>query len=370
MSTQTRNTTRLAAATWVFIGFGIILRADEVEVIPNGRPATLSNVKVISATDSQVTIRTPAGGEAVQPRSPVSRLLLDDEPDWNAAEQAGAVEQWDAATDAYLKTLRTTQKPWLKTRVSLRLLDVAAKAKRYDAVVTAYLSLVRTDPAQALAHRPTLPEAHSSYVDSAVAAADRALAEPNLTDDQKQSLLSLQLDLHRVRKDDARADQVLRQLNELTASPAGGPPGAARRFADTKLTAARLSYDRKDYEAVIATITTARPAITDPAQQEDALYLLAQSLDARAAAAGNPPDALKDAGLAYMRVVAHFQDLPANRRVADALAGCASVLERLKQTKIAADLYEQAAIQYHTRPESRTARDRAGRLRGARPTDP
>jgi hypothetical protein len=90
---------------------------------------------------------------------------------------------------------------------------------------------------------------------------------------------------------------------------------------------------------------------------------LARSLDAQAAAADNPPAALKDAGLAYMRVVSHFQDAPTNRHVAGALAGCASVMERLGETKIAADLYEQAAILYDTRPEAQAARDRAARLR-------
>jgi hypothetical protein len=290
-----------------------------------------------------------------------SKLLLTDEPDWNAAEDAAANSRWDDATDAYLKTLRTTQKTWLQTRAAVRLLDVAAKAHRYDAAITAYLSLVHTDPAQALAHRPTLPDTDSSYIDTALTATASALAEPHLTDEQKQSLLSLQLDLYRIRKDDARADTVLQQLTELAGRST--TPGSARRYADAKLTAARLSFDRHDYTAAIAAVNAASPALTDPAQQEDALYLLARSLDAQAAAENSPPAALKDAGLAYMRVVAHFQDAPANRHVADALAGCASVMERLRETKIAADLYEQAAILYDTRPEAQPARDRAARLR-------
>lgn len=295
-------------------------------------------------------------------RPPVSKMLLDDEPDWNAAEDAAAGGQWEVATDGYLKVLRTTQKPWLKTRAAVRLLDVAPKAQRYEAVVTSYLSLVKTDPGQALAHRPALPETDSAYVDTALSATERALAEPSLSADQQQALLSLQLDLYRIRKDDARADAVLKRLNEVAGASTG--PGAGRRFADAKLTAARVALDRHDYTAVAAAIASAAPVVTDPAEQEDALFLLATALDRQAAAANNAPNALKDAGLAYMRVVAHFQDLPGNRHVADALAGCASILERLGETKIAADLYEQAAIQYDTKPEAAAARDRAAKLRG------
>lgn len=290
------------------------------------------------------------------------RLLLEGEPDWNSAEDAAAASRWDDATDGYLKTLRTTPKVWLKTRAAIRLLDVAGNAHRYDAVVTGYLSLVHTDPAQAMAHRPKLPEADSAYIDTALSATAKALAEPNLSDEQKQSLLSLQLDLYRIGKDDARADETLRQLNQLASGGQG--PSSAKRFAEAKLTAARLSYDRHDYSATLAAIASASSAITDPSQQEEALFLLARALDGQAAGSNNPATALKDAGLAYMRVVAHFQDTPGSRHVADALAGCASVLERLKETKIAADLYEQAAIQYDTRPEAKDARDRAAALRG------
>lgn len=313
---------------------------------------------LVGISASRAAAQTPPDDKSA------SRLVLNDEPDWNAAENAAAASQWDAATDAYQKVLRTTQKPWLKTRAAVRLLDVAAKAKRYDTVVNAYLTLVRTDPAQALSRRPTLPDGDSAYVDTAIDATAKALGESPLTDDQKQALLSLQLDLYRIRKDDARADQVLAQLNALTASPTSGT-GSARRFADTKLTAARLSFDRRDYAGTLAAVVAARPAITDPGQQEEALFLMAQALDGQAAGANDPPAALKDTGLAYMRVVAHFQDIPANRHVADALAGCASVLERLRETKIAADLYEQAAIQYDTRPEAQAARASSRRLRGA-----
>lgn len=301
------------------------------------------------------------GGEKA--RTQGSRVLLDDEPDWNGAEEATAGGQWDSATDGYLKVLRTTQKAWLKTRAALRILDVAPKAHRYEAVVTGYLSLVRTDAAQALSHRPALPEADSAYVDTALSATEKVLAEPSLGDDQKQALLSFQLDLYRIRKDDARADEVLKRLNEVAG--ASTAPGSAKRFADAKLTAARVAFDRRDYSAAAAAVATAGPAITDPGQQEDALFLLAKALDGQAASAGDSAAGLKDAGLAYMRVVAHFQDAPGNRHVAEALAGCGSVLERLGETKIAADLYEQAAIQYDTRPEARAARDRAARLRDA-----
>jgi tetratricopeptide (TPR) repeat protein len=292
----------------------------------------------------------------------VARLYVEDEPDWNAAEAATGLGQWDVATDAYEKVLRTTQKTWLKTRAAIRLLEVAAKAQRYDSVINAYVSLVHTDSGQALAHRPVLPEVDSAYVDGGLATVQGALAEAGLNADQKEALLSVELDLYRVKKDDAHAQEVLGKMNELVSAPSD-EPGAARRFAEAKLTGARMALDRKDYDGAIAAITAARGAILEPGQQEEALYLLARAMDGRA---GNSPEGLKDAGLAYMRVVAHFEDVAGNRHVADALAGCAGVLERLKETKIAADLYEQAAIQYDTRPEAQGAREKARRLRAGR----
>jgi hypothetical protein len=231
-------------------------------------------------------------------------------------------------------------------------------------VVTGYVMLVRTDVGQALARRPRVPEGDSTYVDTALAEVEKALVGPGLIDDQKQALLAFQLDLYRVRKDDAGADRVLKKLNELAVSPGAATAGTARRFAETKLAAARVAMDRKDYEGVVGAIGAARSAITDAGQQEEALYLVARAMDERAREADNRDESLRDAGLAYMRVVAHFQDVPGSRLVGDALVGCAGVLERLGETKMAGDLYEQAAMQYHTRPAAaRDFRERAGRRR-------
>jgi hypothetical protein len=53
-----------------------------------------------------------------QEAPPAGKVALEDEPDWNAGERLAATGQWDGATDAYLKVLRTTQKAWLRPRVA------------------------------------------------------------------------------------------------------------------------------------------------------------------------------------------------------------------------------------------------------------
>ncbi len=307
-----------------------------------------------AAVDAAATVA--ADLPATQP----ARLVIPDEPDWNLAEDLAAAGKFDAAADRYLKTLRVTTKPWLKARAAARLLDVAPRAARYDAVITAYIALVHLDPAKALAARPALPESDSAYVDAGLAQAGKALAEPGLSADQKQALLGLQLDLYRVRRDAAHADAVLEQLSALLAADAAGPL-AIRRFADLKLSTARVALDRGDFARAAEEVRAARTAFTDPQQQEEAIYLLAQAGEG-VANRTNDPSALKDAALNYMRVVTYFQDWPENRRVPAAMLRTAAILEKLGAGKQAADLYHQVAIQYTTRPEAKAAADNARRL--------
>lgn len=294
--------------------------------------------------------------QATQP----ARMVVPDEPDWNAAEDLNVAGKFDQATDGYLRVLRVSTKGWLKARAAGRLLEVAPKASRWEAAVAGYLAMVKLDPGKALAVRPALPETDSTYVDTALAETRKALAEPNLTGEQRQALLGLQLDLYRVRKDDAKADATLAQLNGTLSADAAGPT-AVRRFADLKLSTARLAVERGEFDKAIEELRAARTAFTEAGQQEEALFMLGQAAEGRATKAGDD-GGLKDAALAYMRVVTHFQDVPDNRRVAAALVRTGAILEKLGATKQAADLYRQVAIQYTTRPEAKAAAEQVKRL--------
>ncbi len=98
----------------------------------------------------------------------------------------------------------------------------------------------------------------------------------------------------------------------------------------------------------------------DASQQAEALFILAEC---RPALAGNEKDALKDAALAYMRVVAVAKDEPGRPRVVDSLLKTAAILESLNEPQSAARLFEQVVAQYPDDPSAPKAHDGLERLK-------
>jgi TolA-binding protein len=99
---------------------------------------------------------------------------------------------------------------------------------------------------------------------------------------------------------------------------------------------------------------------TDPTQQADALWIVAE---ARYGLAGTDPAALKDAGLSYMRVVALAKDEPGRPHVVLSLLRTATIMEQLGEPQTASQICEQVLSQYPDDPASIRAKENLERLK-------
>ena len=314
------------------------------------------NAKIQNIVDGQVVYTAFSGGEVTKPLDQITRIEVDGEPVLNAAEQAFAAEKWDDAVDGYLKVSSSTNKPWLKDWATLRLIAAAQKSKRFDAASTAYIAMLLRNPQTAAKYKPQLPDAGSTYLDGAITQTTSALTTHDITDRQKLALLNFQLDLYRAKKDRAGEDRVEAQVDEILAKDPGNP-AAGQAIARRQLLSAQRAFDAKDYARAISEIDAGKANIVDPAQQADALFIVAEAKFAMASAKKDPTD-LKDAALAYMRVVANFKDLPNHPHVPESLLKTAQIEEQLNDAAAAHQLYQQIAQQYPDDPVAAVAKQK------------
>src|SRR5690606_13602860 len=133
------------------------------------RPAgTLNNIRVLGIEGSQIQFINPAGAQARQDLDRITRLELDNEHAFNEAEVAFTEGKWDAAITGYERTLRSTNKDWLRQYVGLRLFNTAEKAGQAESSIRAYIEIVRTAPALAQGLKPSLPDAKSTFINTAI----------------------------------------------------------------------------------------------------------------------------------------------------------------------------------------------------------
>lgn len=350
------------------------VRADAfwVQTAAGAKPQQVASVKITGIDDGRLKYRSASGNDGDRALDTVSRLQLDDDAQLNAAEQAFSTGNWDLATDGYLKSLRGTSKEWLRPWITNRLSQAATKANRFDAAVVGFIDSVMRDPARATDNRPALPDAKSSYLNSAVTEINNALANPQLTPAQKQVLLSFQLDIHRARKDQKATADTMSEIMKLSeaAGAKSGTPGATNagatgaQLARLKLDLASVALDGKQYQKAIDEITANKAVFVEPRDQADALFCIAEAKHGLASA-GSDAAALKDAAIAYMRVVANFKDAQGKPHVAESLLNSAIIEEQLNAADDAARLYDQVATQYNDTPAAAKARDALIRLKGA-----
>jgi TolA-binding protein len=331
------------------------LRADTL-YIGSGSGIPYANVKVLRIADGQIVYTLSSGSETRKPVDQVVRMQIDDEPALNVAEQAFVAEKWDDAVDGYNKVARATNKPWLKDWVTLRLLTAAGKSKRFDAAATAYIAMLVRDPETAAKYKPQLPDAGSTYIDGAISEANAALNTKDITDRQKLALLGFILDLQRVRKDRSGEDRTEQLLDEILARDPNNP-AAGQAVARRNLASAQRALEGKDYAKAIGEIESAKANFIDPVQQAEALYIIAEARYGQASAKKDPIE-LKDAALAYMRVVANFKDLPGHPHVADSLLKTAAIEEQLNEPTAAQQLYQQIAKDYPDDPAAAAAKQK------------
>ncbi len=333
--------------------------ADELWVGSGGSGAiNVKGAKITRVAGGQIFF-TAGGKETSRELGKVQRILVDGEAALNAAEEAYAAGNWSAAVDGYQRTVRATTKPWLKDWATARLIDAANKSGRFDAAVASYVATLLKDPAAAAALKPAMPAERSTYLDTAVTEVNNALGTKGVTDAQRQALFQFLMDLHRARKDKAAEEKAAEQLDEILAKDPNNP-AAGQAIARRKLMNAAKALEAKDYRKALAEVEAVRDQLTDAAQQADALFYLAEAkyglTDTK------QPDALKDAALAYMRVVAHFKNEPGAPHVAESLVKVAQIHEQLGEPQTAANLYEQVASQFKDDPAAQVARQSLQRL--------
>ena len=321
---------------------------------PGSNPIAESGIKVTGMSAGGLSYTTAAGEARTVPLTDVQRVTIDGQPGFDGAEDAYAARNFPAALDGYTAALASGSAPaWLTARAAQRLATVARVQHRYDAQVTAYAALLAVDPASAAAVRPAAPQPNDPYLDGAATNVTRALSTASQSA-QRSALLGIQLDIYRAKGDKSGVNTTLQQL-----VAAGGASPAEQ--AMLKLASADVALDAKQYAQAESDVQQNRALFTDPAQQVDALYVLAQARDGQATG----PDALKDAALAYMRVVTFGGELPEHPHVPESLLRAAQIEEKLGDTKGALALYQQLAGDraYASSPPAAEARVAVDRLK-------
>jgi tetratricopeptide (TPR) repeat protein len=348
-----KNWAVMAAATLLGLAGGGV-RGDSL----TSNNMMYADVRVTAVKDGEVyyVIR---GNEVHKPIAQVQKIILSDEAAFNAAEDAFAAKQWDPATEGYEKTLRTTQKPWLKDWVALRLLESASQAGRFDAAIKAYVAMAEKSAESARAITLKMPKADSAYLTEAIKLVDAAIlkTKQNAT---KDVLLNLLIDLHKTRGDMKSANDALQRRMELAAADPNSPEGA-KAAAALKSKAIRLALASKEYDRVIQLVEREGGVLSEAADQADALFCLAE---ARYAKAGDSkePDVWKEVALGYVRVVAHG---PAHTPpVALALMQVAEIhAVKLGEKKTAIRIYQQVMAEFKGQEVAKEAEKAAGALK-------
>jgi TolA-binding protein len=204
--------------------------------------------------------------------------------------------------------------------------------------------------------------ANGNAINQAVADLKQALQNARLAPDQKTVLNNYLVELYNAKGDTAAASTAVGQM----AQAGGGAvvdPASQKIAADAKLTEARQAYAQRQYAKAAQVLNSSGALFVDKGQQGEALWVLAQSQAATASDAVQ----LKDAALAYMRVVATCGALPGKPHVADSLLAVAATEEKLKNSKEALLIYNQMITEFAGTPAATKAKENADRLNAATP---
>ena len=351
------------AGKWAFwLGVLAALRpviADTIYInAGEGRENSISNVSISGVSDGRIAFQeNQTGRQAQRGLTGVTRVELDDEPRLARGEAAYLQRNWAEASSAYRETIETTRKPWLKAWIAPRLIESAENSRDLPGAVAGYLALVKANPSRAETFTPSVPDQDQQAMAAAVAEVSAALAEANLTPQQRGCLSGFLLDIHRARKDDTAAQALLDQMIK------SGDAGAARAVVRRKLDSIARLIEQKQWQPAIDQVRDAREIFIEQRDQAEALYYLAEAAAGAASQnAGGDANKWKDAALAYMRIVAHFKDAPGAPFVAPALLKTAALEERLNQPDAARQLYQQVSTQFDGTPAAASARTALGRL--------
>ena len=344
--------------------------ADTVWTISSGanaKPFPRPNVKIESMTGDALMFRSVSQDRAAEPKpiKEIHRIEVDGESALNTAEVAFVDGKWDDAVTGYQRSITATRKDWVKQYATLRLLTAAQKSGKFTAAAAGFIALVQRDPKTAAKVKPDVPKDKKGELPAAISAVKTALADSRLKPAQKNALQAFLVEMYiangQLEEAEALGGQVARAA-PAGGDRAGGDAGANKGQVELKLQLALASLKQKKYKETIAAIDSISADLTDPEQQAQAMFCLAE---ATAGEAGDDPAALKGAAMAYMRVVAHFKDEADAPHVAESLLKTGVVLEQAKLLPDALAAYESVQADYKDSPHAAAAAEGAARVRKA-----
>ena len=318
------------------------------------------DVKILAYRNGYIEFSISGRAVDPVPAEKVSRIVVDDEPAFTAAEKAFVGGKWADAAVGYQKAIKTSTKAWLKDWSLPRMVQAGDSAGRVDIAVSGFVQLIQKDPQQVKA-RPKVPaDADVAMLKSAADDLNKAAANGALSNVQKQAILSLLLDVTRAQGDLTGAGKVGEQLLKISNLDPADPANAAV-LADVHLGMARLALAQKDYAKAANEIRANKTLFTEPSQQAEAFYCLALVKDAQA---GEKPSAqaMKDIVIEYLRAAGVSRLTPEKRHLPECLVRVAQIQEQLGDLKSAGDLYAEVAGEYKDSPLAAKAKADSDRI--------
>ena len=328
-----------------------VTRADQVLLNTGSIDAT-----VIAFKADKLTYNDRRGNSIERTYDKVLQLTIDGETAFNAAEKAFADKKPADTIDNYIKTIRGTNKPWLRVFAARRLLESVGKTDRFDARLVAYMAYLQAEPDSAAEHKPTLPSKGSKLLDAAVTDIEAAVRQTGLEESQTLALFNFLIEVQRQRGDDAAVASTVERMAKASTT-ASNDPAVKAQLAGLKVTQAKLALDQKKYDDATRLINDNRAFIIDRRTQSDALFVLAQAK--YAGVSKTDKAALTDTALMFMRVVAHSSDIEAMPNVSASLSQTAEILALVGDKPGAITLNEQIAREF---PNDPAGKDAAARL--------
>jgi TolA-binding protein len=291
---------------------------------------------------------TESGSTRSKPLEVVVQMEAEGEAVFNQAETEFAKGDLKAAGADYRKALNSP-KEWIKHRADVRLLGISSKTGDFLGAVEGFVQLAKKEPSSARQHQPAIASAQAAQLETAVGAVNKGLG--GASTETQLVLLPFLVELYNKQGNTSKAQATLDIMSKLQPQSAGaGNPGAAAAAADAQLAAKQAQAEvaltnagkaltGQQYDKAIQEITSHSTAFSTPDLQARALFIIA---DAKAAQA-RTVDALEDAALAYMRVVAFCKSQPS---APDALYKTAVIEERLKKILEAKTLYTQIVNEF------------------------
>jgi tetratricopeptide (TPR) repeat protein len=321
------------AACWLM---ATAVRADSI----NYGGLVVNNISIDKFDGKQIYYRTENGNVDQRTVSDRVKINVTDEPNLDLAEDAFGAANWSDAVDGYMKAIRSTNKSWVRDYASVRLQTAATKSHRFDAAVAAWVQTVNHDPKWAAAHTPTLPaDSNSTYLKTAVTQLETAAAAAKDDVDKVATIRTFQLQIAKAMHDDQLVSDVASELTTLLAQHQSTAVNSddVHAVVMAQMGLVHVSLDKKDFATAQKKLQQLKGSVVEPADQADWLWCDAQ---AKAGQISDDKDAaaLKDAELAYMRLVANF---PSSSQAPQALYNTAELMERSGDTKSALDVYQQ-----------------------------